>query len=155
MNIEIIAAGAMKDKHQLALINTYLNRMKWAVTITEIAVKHSKKATTAEIKKAEEEQFLKTISPNSYLIALDENGKDLTSIEFSKKLEEIKDNPAFSKICIIIGGAYGFSKEILQKADLTLRFGRLTWPHMLVRIMIAEQLYRAEQIFLGHPYHKE
>ena len=140
MKIDIICVSRMRSKHQLELIDSYLKRMTWKINIREI-----------DPRKNEEKQFLSMIKPDSALIALDEKGKNLTSIEFAKKIEATQNK----QIQFLIGGADGLQSEIKAKANLSISFGQLTWPHMLVRIMLTEQLYRAQQILAGHPYHRE
>ena len=85
---------------------------------------------------------------------LDEKGKTITSSEFARDIELFQTSKN-GKTQIIIGGADGLSDEIRQRADLLLSFGQQTWPHMMVRIMLLEQLYRAEKIIANHPYHRE
>lgn len=153
MHIEIIAAGIMRDQHHKGLVDEYLNRMKWKVNIREFSVNISKKHTSDQIKSLEAQEYLKLLKSDHYLILMDERGKDLTSQAFAQKLGDLQ-NQQQSKIQFLIGGAAGFHADILQRADLKLSFGRQVWPHMFIRFMLSEQLYRAQQILSGHPYHR-
>lgn len=150
MKINIIAVGKLKhsDAEQI-LIENYINRINWPV---EFIIFESKNKDTKQAQSQESLFFAKYL-PNAYNILLDEKGKNLTSLEFSRNIEKaIEYN---SNVNILIGGADGFSPEIKNKANLSLSFGNLTWPHKLVRVMLAEQLYRAYSIVKNHPYHRE
>jgi 23S rRNA (pseudouridine1915-N3)-methyltransferase len=109
---------------------------------------------TPQRMQAEGEWLLDTTKECEQLIALDENGKLLSSKAFSEKISGWEDN-GIRKIGFIIGGADGLSEEVKQKATMLLAFGTMTWPHMLARVMLAEQLYRAYSITTNHPYHRE
>ena len=113
--------------------------MKWPVVLREI-----------EAGKNETAGFLKELEKKpGVIVALDERGKSLGSAEFCKQLY------AWENVTFVIGGADGLDEEIRKKADFLLSFGKQTWPHMLVRVMLLEQIYRAQQIASGHPYHRE
>ncbi len=101
-----------------------------------------------EIKKLQDK-----IRPDAYVIALDERGKSLSSPDFARKIQDLMDQ---GRPCIqfIIGGADGLNDDIRKRADTLLSFGVQTWPHMMVRAMLMEQIYRARQIIAGHPYHR-
>ncbi|WP_346913364.1 23S rRNA (pseudouridine(1915)-N(3))-methyltransferase RlmH [uncultured Roseibium sp.] len=88
------------------------------------------------------------------LVVLDEHGKSLSSLHFSRKLEGWKDE-GVQDVVFAIGGADGHGAELLARADLKIAFGTMTWPHQLVRILLSEQIYRALTIQAGHPYHRE
>ncbi len=127
----------------------YLKRMKWKVSLKEIdAPKGSNKSKEAEL-------ILKEIPEGGFIVALDERGKSFTSPAFSEKVEAWRDQAINNELFFLIGGADGFDKIIRDKAKILLSFGQQTWPHMLVRVMLLEQLYRAQQISDGHPYHRQ
>lgn len=153
MQIEIITSGLMRDVHQKALLDEYIRRMQWSLTLIEFAPPSSKKLSSDQLKSLERDEYLKRLKKDHVLILLDEHGKDMPSEDFARYLERLRDHGQ-SRVQIAIGGADGFHRDILDKADMTLSFGRQTWPHMMVRIMLAEQLYRAQQILAGHPYHR-
>ena len=104
---------------------------------------------------AEELQKIEAkLDRSASLIVLDEKGKSLPSTHFAKKLEDLQQLKP-GKIQCVIGGADGLSEDIRRRADLLLGFGAQTWPHMLARVMLVEQIYRAQQILANHPYHRE
>ena len=94
------------------------------------------------------------IKPDAVVVALDETGQALTSAEFAGRIGKWRDGGT-KDICFVIGGADGLDKAVLERAQLTLSFGRLTWPHLLVRVLLVEQIFRAQSILQGHPYHRE
>lgn len=145
LRIEIIAAARLKKGAFADLRDEYLKRMSWPVTITEI-----------EGRCAEEEQvkLVEKIRPGAILIALDEKGKVFTSREFASKLSALSTQGQ-TDVQFLIGGADGLNDEIRKRARFLLAFGPQTWPHMMVRVMLLEQLYRAQQIIAGHPYHRD
>lgn len=148
MKIRLLAVGKMKASPQAELCAEYLKRLSWPVTLKEIET--PKGATSAE----EEPLILKHIPDNAFLIALDERGQSLPSPDFAKKLEGWAQQAPQNELYLLIGGADGLTETIRKKAKFLLCFGKQTWPHMLVRVMVLEQIYRAQQILAGHPYHR-
>ena len=146
MRIKIIAAGRLKpDSPLVDLIHEYTKQMKWMVTVVEYVVQASEKDIA---------KLLSIHAPKgSYLIALDEKGQNLTSQQFSQLLDRVRTDHTMD-ICFLIGGADGIPQAIKNQADYLLSFGSCTWPHMMMRLLLTEQLYRAQQILLGHPYHR-
>ncbi len=140
MNIDIICVSRMKAGPHLDLIQDYKKRMRWTINILEI-----------DHKKDNENSFQKLIKPGAIIVAMDEKGQNLKSLELAKKIEGLQSN----HFQFLIGGADGLPKTIRSQANFSLSFGKLTWPHMLARVMLLEQLYRAQQILAGHPYHRE
>ena len=145
LRIEIIAAGKMKAGAQKSLWDEYTKRINWPLTLHEVD-ERDKAAECAAIEKK--------INTQAFIIALDETGKSITSRDFTGKLDKLAAEGR-PDIQLIIGGADGLTPEIRKKAHFLLSFGAQTWPHMLVRVMLAEQLYRAQQILCGHPYHRD
>jgi 23S rRNA (pseudouridine1915-N3)-methyltransferase len=88
------------------------------------------------------------------VIVLDEKGRDMTSVALANHLQEYYTSPSGQSLVFIIGGADGLDDSIIQSAQLHLSFGKQTWPHMMVRLMLVEQLYRIQTILTGHPYHR-
>lgn len=132
--------------HVLApALDEYIKRLRGRLTITELTGKNTKD---------EHQKILEKITPNAPVIVLDETGKTLSSRDFSARIKTYQ-NDGVSTLQFIIGGADGVSDEIRERANLCLSFGAQTWPHMMVRVMLAEQIYRAEQILSGHPYHRD
>lgn len=142
--IEIIAAGRIKNTPFNELWAEYHKRCTWPVTMHELEAK----SQADELKKIQEK-----IRTDAYVIALDERGKSLSSPDFANKIQTLMDQ---GRPCIqfIIGGADGLNDGIRKNADYLLSFGVQTWPHMMVRAMLMEQIYRARQIIAGHPYHR-
>ncbi len=148
MNIDIIAVGRLKSGPELDLIDQYLKRMQWSLRIIEIDAR--KNATQAEW----QNQIDKLLPDYSVKVFMDERGKNLGSVEFADLFKNWQLTNA-GKICFCIGGADGFASDFVQKADVKLSLGKLTWPHMLARLMLVEQIYRSQQIIANHPYHRE
>lgn len=151
LKIEIIAAGRLKKGPEYELCQEYIKRLHWSLTIHEIESKHT---DPGKINAEEQEKIAKHLQGDSFIIALDEHGKGLRSMAFAKTIETLRNN-GHTRLRFIIGGADGLSDEIRQKADIVLSMGAQTWPHMLARVMLLEQIYRAQQILNGHPYHRE
>lgn len=145
LKIDIIAAGRLRPSPMLNLWDDYSARMQWKITLYEL---ESKNPADLEAK------FLDKINANAFTIVLDERGKSLGSREFAKKLDNLMAEGQ-GHIQFIIGEADGLPKAVKQSANFLLAFGIQTWPHMLVRIMLIEQIYRAQQILAGHPYHRD
>lgn len=152
MRIEIIAVGRARAGPERDLYNVWLRRIRWPVNLREVEEKRPLPAD--RLKAREAELLLAALPGDAPLVALDETGRDLSSQAFAERLGDWRDGgrPA---IAFVIGGAGGLDPVVTGRADLVLSFGRLTWPHMLVRAMLAEQIYRAQQILAGHPYHRE
>lgn len=152
MRIDIVAIGKMSKSPFQDMVNTYGKRMKWKIDITEIP---SHASTTNEQENIALLAMIdKKSSQQCRIIALDERGKNMTSPDFARTVENWM-NTGCSHILFLIGGADGLNDDIRNKADLLLSFGKLTWPHKMVRVMLSEQIYRCQQIIAGHPYHRE
>ncbi len=133
-----------KNSPEGEIIARYQERMKW-----DLAIKEKDNATQEE-----EAKFLQScIAPHAKVIVLDERGTNMTSPELAAILEGWM-TAGTSEICFLIGGADGHLEETRQKADLILSFGKLTLPHILMRAVLCEQIYRAETIIAHHPYHR-
>ncbi len=145
-NIEIIAVGKLKQTSAFfTLYNDYARRMNGKVKLVEIEAKSTQE---------EHQKIIDKLNQNAALIVLDERGKSIPSIEFSQKLEALQSSRG-GTLQFVIGGADGLNDQIRERADLMLSFGRQAWPHMLARVMLIEQIYRAQQILAKHPYHRE
>lgn len=152
MKVSIIALGKIKNKSpEQEIINEYIKRCGWKVSITELAEK--KNLPVDELKVQEGRLLLSKVSNGVKIIVLDERGENLTSPKFSEYFKKWQLNGT-SEVAILIGGAHGHSDEVRAKADLLLSFGKLTMPHKLIRAVLAEQIYRVETILNNHPYHK-
>lgn len=159
MKVAIVAVGRMKAGPESDLATRYLERLTKAAPalgieftgVDEIAEGRASYAATR--KSDEAARILQRIRPGSGVIVLDERGKSLSSESFAKLLAEMRDSGQ-RDLVFAIGGPDGHDPEFAGSADRQLSFGVQTWPHQLVRIMLAEQLYRAVTILSGHPYHR-
>lgn len=151
MRIVIAAIGKAKASPQQQLFQDYVKRLPWKVECREF---DSKLTDPAARKRKEAELLLEGCAGCERLIALDETGKNLSSREFSDQLSQWQQQ-GVSSFAFIIGGADGLDESVRRKAHLLWSFGRVTWPHMLVRGLLAEQLYRAHSVLSGHPYHRD
>jgi len=133
------------------LFNYYAGRITLPFELREIEEK--KKLPPDALKKREGELLLAQIPDGAIVVALDEKGKSLTSVAFAEKLGRWRDD-GIKDIVFVIGGADGLDGSVRNRADLVIGFGVQTWPHLLVRGMLAEQIYRAQSILAGHPYHR-
>lgn len=150
LDIDVIAIGRMTDSAMAEVAESYYSRIRWPLKMHEIK---SRKQDKRERHKEETTKIHDKLDSHALIIVLDERGYDLQSLKFANQLREWRDTGEKS-VQFIIGGAEGLSDDIRNKANLVLRFGQQTWPHLLVRIMLLEQIYRAQTILDGHPYHK-
>ncbi len=159
MHISIIAIGKMKAGPERELIARYQKRFsqsgkKLALTGPDIIEINESRASTVDQRKSEEAGKLSGAIPDgSFIIALDEHGKNISSAKFSQKIMDIQQD-GIRSIAFLIGGADGHGSRVLDHANLKLSFGQLTWPHQIVRLLLVEQLYRTTTILSGHPYHR-
>ena len=138
MLLHIVARGKIGRSPEADLVDRYLKRISWPTKLTELS---ERGATPAP-------------APNSVNVVLDERGESLSSTELARKLERWRDGGK-REARFLIGAADGHHDEQRRSADLLLSFGAATWPHLLVRAMLAEQLFRATSILAHHPYHRE
>ena len=139
MLLHIIARGKIGRSPEAELVERYLKRIAWPTKLTELPDRGG---------------TVPAVPANSITVALDERGQALSSTELARKLEGWRDGGK-REARFLIGAADGHGEEGRASADLLLSFGPATWPHLLVRAMLAEQLFRATSILAGHPYHRE
>ena len=139
MLLHIVARGKIGRSPEADLVDRYLKRIAWPAKLTELPDRGGK---------------IPDLPQGSVTIALDERGQALTSVELAKKLEAWRDGGK-REARFLIGAADGHEEAQRRSADLLLSFGPATWPHLLVRAMLAEQLFRATSILAGHPYHRD
>jgi 23S rRNA (pseudouridine1915-N3)-methyltransferase len=158
MKIAIVAIGRMKTGPERELVARYLERAvasgkPLALTGFDVTEINESRAGSAAARKAEEARALRAALPEGMTVMLDERGKGLNSEGFANQLARWRDDgrPA---VGFVIGGADGIDPDFVRAADLAVSFSPMVWPHQLVRIMLAEQLYRATTILSGHPYHR-
>jgi 23S rRNA (pseudouridine1915-N3)-methyltransferase len=152
MHITIKAIGREKSSALKELTDEYLKRLPWDIkTVEKICEKN---LSAAELKEAEAQLLLDGLPPSgNFKIALDENGKQLSSKEFAQMLTQ-KYEQGFKSFTFLIGGAYGHGTAVTKNADFTLSLGKMTFAHKMVRLLLIEQIYRAYTIITNHPYHK-
>ncbi|HAG52810.1 MAG TPA: 23S rRNA (pseudouridine(1915)-N(3))-methyltransferase RlmH [Alphaproteobacteria bacterium] len=154
MQFNIICIGKCKDKNINAIYDDYAKRFKpFSAKINLVELNHGK-GSADEIKSQEKESILAKVPNSSFLIALDERGKQYKTSKFANLIAQ-KSLEGFSNYTLVIGGAEGLHPEIREKANLVLALSEMTLPHMLVRPILAEQLYRIITFNSGHPYHRE
>jgi 23S rRNA (pseudouridine1915-N3)-methyltransferase len=157
MHLHLIAVGRAKPGPLRELYQLYSARLNNTAALGPLSLREveEKRALKGQERKGREaELLLGAVPEGARLIALDERGKELDSPQLAGKLGEWRDD-GIRDTAVVIGGADGLDARVRQRADLVLAMGRLTWPHMLVRAMLAEQLYRAATILAGHPYHRD
>ena len=152
MKIVIAAVGRLRDAPSRALFEDYAKRLSWPVATREVELKRALAGPQA---KAEEGRLLlEAIGERATLVALDEHGAEWSSADFAGRIGAWRDQ-GVAELAFAIGGADGHADALLKRAAATVAFGRMTWPHRLARVMLVEQIYRAQQIIAGHPYHRE
>ena len=157
MKINLLCIGKTDDKEIKNLINYYLTRLPrhWNFEITEIPdVKNARNLTPDLLKKEEAKLFINQIENTDLVVLLDEKGKQFTSREFAQKLDSYQNN-SIKQICFLVGGAYGFSEEMYQRANEKISISKMTFTHQMIRLFFVEQIYRADQILQGKPYHND
>ena len=159
MNITLITVGKLKEKYLKQAIDEYSKRLSRYCKLEIIEINDEKTPDNASekeeqlIKEKEGKQILSKIKENAFVIAMDLGGKNLTSEEFSKFIEQngVMGN---SNIVFLIGGSLGLSDEVKKRANYKLCFSKMTFPHQLFRVMLLEQIYRGFRIMKNEPYHK-
>lgn len=150
--IKIICVGKIKEKFFKEAIIEYSKRITKYTNLQIIEVEDISNNDITNILEKEKNLIMKNINAKDYVITLEIEGKELSSIEFSKKIEELRIYN--SNITFVIGGSYGLHSEIKEKANYKLSFSKLTFPHQLFRIILLEQIYRAYKIINNESYHK-
>ena len=157
MRLNLICIGKTDDKEIVQLVSYYKTRLPkhWNFEIIEIPdVKNAKNISLEILKKEEAKLFFNQIEPTDHVVLLDERGKQLSSREFSEKID-FWMGASVKKICFLIGGADGFSDEIYQRANEKISLSRMTFTHQMIRLFFVEQIYRAYAILYGKPYHND
>ncbi len=145
--LHLLAIGRLGRAPEAALVGRYAERL--SLRLTELP---DGTGSPAEIKRREADAILAALPPRAFLVALDLAGSTPDSAGLAALLLRWQDSGR--PVCFVIGGAEGLEARVIGRADAVLSLGRLTWPHALVRVMLAEQLYRARAIAAGHPYHR-
>ncbi len=157
MKINLLTVGKTTDSQMIKLQDDYQNRLKFYITFESTVIpelKNTKKLSVAEQKEKEADLILKQIENGDDVILLDDKGKQYTSIGFSEFLQK-KMNTGNKRTVFVVGGPYGFSQRIYDRANGLLSLSTMTFSHQMVRLIFLEQLYRAMTIIKGEPYHHE
>ncbi|MEJ6764561.1 MAG: 23S rRNA (pseudouridine(1915)-N(3))-methyltransferase RlmH [Flavobacteriaceae bacterium] len=155
MEIKLIVVGKTKNHELINLISNYVKRINFfnKFQIIEVNSIKTKKNNENEIKKIEGENILKKIKNNNLLFLLDEKGENYNSRKFADFLKiKLKESKT---IIFVIGGAFGFSKEVYAKSNGLISLSKMTFSHQIIRLFFTEQLYRAFTILNNHPYHND
>ena len=152
MRLVVAAVGRWKAGPERALFEHYAGRITLPFDLKEVEEK--KRLKPAPLKKREAGLLLAQAPKDAVIVALDGKGKALSSTQFAKQLGHWRDDGA-RHVVFMIGGPGGLDARVRKRADLRLSFGAVTWPHLLIRGLLAEQIYRVQCILSGHPYHRE
>lgn len=156
MKTELIQVGKTVNKHFTAGINDYCDRighyMPFQIT-TIPELKNTKALSEEQQKEREGEQILRMLQPSDTVVLLDEHGKEFRSVEFAQWIE--RQQQVARRLVFVIGGPYGFSKAVYDRANDKISLSRMTFSHQMVRLIFCEQIYRACTIIKGEPYHHE
>ncbi len=152
MELLVVAVGRSRDAPIDTLFADYVRRCAWPIRLVEVQPRSS--VAPGRRKEVEAGLLREAIPPGAAVVALDEHGQDRSSADFAHLLGRWRDDGRRTT-AFLVGGPDGLAPGIRAAADAQIAFGRLTWPHRLVRVMLAEQLYRATTILAGHPYHRE
>ena len=142
-----MAAGRARQGPERATYEHYAKRIRWPLRLLEIP------ENRGSSRAGDSKNLSRALPAGAVVIALDERGEDLSSALFSERLRGWRDGGA-ADVAFVIGGADGLPADVREAAELVLSFGRVTWPHLLMRALLVEQIYRAQQILDGHPYHR-
>ena len=157
MTIRLLTIGKTDSKQLEELITIYEKRLSHYVKFEfDIIpdIKNSKNLSEQQQKQKEGELILKQVTPSDFLIVLDENGKQFSSVEFSNLLQK-RMNSGIKNLVFVIGGPYGFSDEVYLRANSKISLSKMTFSHQMVRLFVVEQIYRAFTILKNEPYHHD
>ena len=157
MNIKLLAVGKTDNPALQQLIDMYEKRLSYYINFKLQLlpdIKNSKSLSEEQQKAKEGELILGNVASSHHLILLDERGKELTSVAFADELQK-KMNTGIKQLTFVIGGPYGFSKEVYDRANGKLSLSKLTFSHQMIRLFFVEQLYRAFTILRNEPYHHQ
>lgn len=157
MNIELLCIGKDNADAFEEAVKQYLKKVKLYCNFDIVAIpylKNTKSLSIEEQKKKEGEILLKKITDSDFVVLLDERGKEFSSVEFANFIQQ-KMNSGIKKLIFVIGGAYGFSETVYQRQNAKISLSKLTFPHLMTRLIFTEQLYRAFTILHNEPYHHD
>lgn len=156
MKITLLLVGKTTDSRLISLIEDYRKRLIHYAPFELVVLpdlKNTKSLSEEQIKTAEGEAILRFVTPSMDVVLLDEHGREFRSIEYAEWLQ--KKMGSGKDLTLVIGGPYGFSEAVYQRADGKVSLSRMTFSHQMIRIMVIEQIYRAMTILRGEPYHHE
>lgn len=159
MKITVLTVGKLKESYLKDAVKEYAKRLgkycrlEMEEVADEKAPEHLSPAGEKGIRSKEGERLLKKIPENAFVITLEIEGEEISSVKLAKKIESLGIS-GISHLAFVIGGSIGLGEEVLQRSDYALSFGRLTYPHQLMRVMLLEQIYRSFRIINKEPYHK-
>lgn len=159
MNIKIVTVGKLKEKYLIQGINEYVKRLGAYAKIQLVEVPDEKapesmsEAEMLQVKEKEGKKILAKIKDQEYVFALAIEGKNPTSEAFAQQIEQLGIQGK-SQLVFVIGGSLGLSQEVMQRSNTQISFGKMTYPHQLMKLILVEQIYRAFRINTGAPYHK-
>lgn len=151
MRLTIAAVGRAGRGPERDLYDHYARRIRWPLALREVEEK--RKLPSPELIRREGDLLVAAVPAGAVLVALDRRGRQMDSEAFASQLGRWRDQ-SVADVAFLIGGADGHAETVLEKASLVLSFGAMTWPHQLARTMLAEQIYRSQQVLAGHPYHR-
>ncbi len=157
MKIKLLVIGKTDDKNLNALIDMYMKRLKHYITFDILVIpdiRAAKNFTADQQKEREGELILNALENPDILILLDEQGEPYSSVDFSQYLQK-KMNSGIKQMVLAVGGPYGFSKAVYERAQGKISLSKMTFSHQMVRLFVVEQLYRAFTILNNEPYHHE
>lgn len=157
MEITLIVIGKTNAKYLIEGLDEYTRRLKHYITYNINIlpdIKNTKNLTEEQQKETEGKLILNALKPGDFIVLLDERGKEFSSMQFSDYLQR-KMNSGLRRLVFVVGGPYGFSKDVYNKADENLSLSKMTFSHEMIRLFFTEQIYRAMTIIRGEPYHHE
>ena len=155
MKIVLLSVGKTSNDYAKTEFGSYVKRLSHYIDFESIEIpniKNSKNLSKIELKRKEGGAIIRLMLPNDYIILLDENGVNLNSIDFSKKMQKYMLN-SYKRIVFVVGGAFGFSNEIYDLSNEKLSLSKMTFSHQMVRLFFIEQLYRSFTIINNEKYH--
>lgn len=157
MNIDLLVVGKTDSAEIQSLVATYLKRLNFYTRVTLVTLpdlKNTRNISAESQKRQEGELLMRQFADGDYVVLLDEKGAEMRSVEFSMWLQK-RMNSGVRRLCFVVGGPYGFSKTVYDRADESISLSRMTFSHQIIRAIFAEQLYRAFTIIRNEPYHHE
>ena len=157
MNIDLLVVGKTDSAEIQSLVATYLKRLNFYTRVTLVTLpdlKNTRNISAESQKRQEGELLMRQFADGDYVVLLDEKGAEMRSVEFSMWLQK-RMNSGVRRLCFVIGGPYGFSKTVYDRADESISLSRMTFSHQIIRAIFAEQLYRAFTIIRNEPFHHE